>query len=55
MHFAREVGNGEKTRFWEDMWIGDTPLAHQFPILYNFTFSQNTTVAKVFNEGVGVH
>ena len=25
------VGNGNTTRFWEDMWLGETPLALQYP------------------------
>jgi hypothetical protein len=29
-----EVGNGEQTRFWEDKWLGDKPLAQQYPSLF---------------------
>ena len=29
------VGNGEKTRFWEDTWLGDEPFSSQYPSLYN--------------------
>ena len=29
------VGNGMSTRFWEDTWLGETPLALQYPTLYN--------------------
>lgn len=29
------VGNGMSTRFWEDTWLGDRPLAQQYPSLYN--------------------
>jgi hypothetical protein len=29
------VGKGEYTRFWEDTWLGNTPLAQQYPCLYN--------------------
>lgn len=28
------VGNGNTTRFWEDTWLGETPLALQYPSLY---------------------
>uniref|UniRef100_A0A8I6XZR0 Uncharacterized protein n=1 Tax=Hordeum vulgare subsp. vulgare TaxID=112509 RepID=A0A8I6XZR0_HORVV len=28
------IGNGEFTRFWEDTWLGDEPLALQYPQLY---------------------
>jgi hypothetical protein len=36
--FARgsfELGNGMNTRFWEDVWLGEKPLAEQYPSLYN--------------------
>lgn len=29
------VGNGTTTRFWEDTWLGEMPLALQYPSLYN--------------------
>jgi hypothetical protein len=29
------VGNSEDTRFWEDVWLGNTSLAEQYPYLYN--------------------
>nr|CCI55354.1 PH01B019A14.23 [Phyllostachys edulis] len=32
---AQKVKNGMQTRFWEDIWLGDTPLKNQYPILYN--------------------
>jgi hypothetical protein len=27
--------NGMDTKFWEDSWLGDKPLAQQYPSLYN--------------------
>jgi hypothetical protein len=30
-----KIGNGANTRFWEDCWLGDAPLSHQFPSMYN--------------------
>ena len=44
------VGDGCKTRFWEDTWLGRKPLCQLFPRLYNLTFCQHVTVAKVFNQ-----
>ena len=46
----RVVGDGCKTRFWEDTWLGRKPLCQLFPRLYNLTFCQHVTVAKVFNQ-----
>lgn len=45
----RKVGNGKKTLFWEDSWIGGRPLAEQFPIL---TLSKNVLIAKVIEKGL---
>jgi hypothetical protein len=28
-----KVGNGMNTRFWEDSWLGDKPLAEKYPNL----------------------
>jgi hypothetical protein len=40
------IGNGQKTRFWEDIWLGDTPLKDQYPMLYNIVNHANVTVAQ---------
>ena len=42
-----DVGDGTKTRFWEDTWLGTTSLAHQYPSLYNIVNHKNVTVAHV--------
>ena len=36
-----------KTRFWEDTWLGDSPLASQYPTLYNITRHKNVLVGDV--------
>ena len=46
----RIVGDGHKTRFWEDAWIHNKPLCQLFPRLYKLTFRQNITVAKAFEQ-----
>ena len=43
------VGNGQGTRFWEDAWIGDTPLSRQYPTLYNIVRRRNVLVADVLS------
>ena len=30
-----KIGDGLTTSFWEDIWIGDSPLSHQYSSLYN--------------------
>jgi hypothetical protein len=53
--FCRKViGNGERTLFWEDTWLGQKPIRELFPRLYLLTFYVNITVSKVFSEGWGV-
>jgi hypothetical protein len=44
------VGNGSDTRFWEDIWLGDTSLAQQYPALYNIVQRKNVLVATVLAQ-----
>jgi hypothetical protein len=39
------VNNGMSTRFWEDTWLGNKPLADQYPSLYSIVRNKNVTVA----------
>jgi hypothetical protein len=41
------VGNGQSTRFWEDTWLGDRPLAEQFSSIYNIVRRRNVLVSDV--------
>ena len=41
------VGNGQTTRFWEDIWLGTRPLAEQYPSLYNIAQRKQVSVANV--------
>ena len=40
-----QVKNGIQTRFWEDIWLGESPLKSQYPTLYNVVRRKNGTVA----------
>ena len=44
------VGNGTTTRFWEDTWLGETPLAFQYPSLYNIVQRREAYVATVLQS-----
>ena len=44
------VGNGTSTRFWEDTWLGETPLAIQYPSLYNIAQRRAAYVATVLKS-----
>jgi hypothetical protein len=44
------IGNGQQVRFWEDTWLGDSPLASQYPLLYNIVRRKNVLVADVLSN-----
>ena len=44
-----KIGNGQGTRFWEDKWLGESPLNLQYPSLYNIVQHKNVLVYDVFN------
>jgi hypothetical protein len=39
-----------KTRFWKDTWLGDTPLATQYPSLYNSVRTKHVLVVDVLSN-----
>src|SRR4051812_15242028 len=42
------VGNGMSTRFWKDTWLEETPLAIQYPIIYNIVQRKEDYVGTIF-------
>ena len=44
------VGNGNNTRFLEDSWLGDTPLALQYPSLYRIVQRRDALVAMIMQS-----
>jgi hypothetical protein len=44
------IHDGRQTRFWEDSWLGITPLNQQYPNLYNIVRRRNATVADIFSS-----
>ena len=49
-HTRLVVGNGEKIRFWEDLWLGDQPLCAQYSDLYRVISSRNLTISVVLGS-----
>ena len=47
-----KVGDGARTRFWEDIWLKDKTLANIFPDLYLISQNQQITVLKVSQIGI---
>jgi len=42
-----EVGNGERTKFWEDPWMQAGIIKSLFPKLYSISSQQNTIIARM--------
>jgi hypothetical protein len=40
-----KIRDGSTLRFWADIWLGDAPLAVQYPSLYNIVQRKNVLVA----------
>ena len=45
------IGNGTSTRFWEDTWLGETPLAIQYPSLYRIVQRRGVFVKEICPRG----
>nr|GEU91165.1 RNA-directed DNA polymerase, eukaryota [Tanacetum cinerariifolium] len=43
-HCKRHVGSGMQTRFWEDLWLGETPFRELFPRLYALENNKDCSV-----------
>jgi len=41
------IKDGSQVRFWEDIWLGNSPLREQYPELYNIVIKNQDTVAEV--------
>ena len=48
-----KIGNGKKTRLWEDIWFGTSPLSVQFLPLYTICHQQGVTVADAW-DGINI-
>jgi hypothetical protein len=45
------VGDGRRTRFWSDWWLGREPLKDSFPYLFSVCEDTNQSVASVCAPG----
>jgi hypothetical protein len=45
-----KIGDGNQTRFWEDIWLGNNSIADEYPSLYAIASHKNITVASVFGS-----
>ncbi|GJY05619.1 RNA-directed DNA polymerase, eukaryota [Tanacetum coccineum] len=46
----KKVGNGESTSFWNDLWLGDSPLNKRFPRLFFLEVDKNISVATKLRD-----
>ncbi|XP_071719522.1 uncharacterized protein [Rutidosis leptorrhynchoides] len=51
--FARVIGNGRNTKFWEDIWIADKPLKEIFKRLVRLESNPNVTVSNRLHQANG--
>jgi len=46
------INDGSQVRFWEDTWLGNSPLRDQYPQLYNIVRKKQDTVADVLSTQI---
>ncbi|GJV40469.1 RNA-directed DNA polymerase, eukaryota, reverse transcriptase zinc-binding domain protein [Tanacetum coccineum] len=49
-HIKKNVANGETTFFWEETWLGDSPLKHAYPRLYSLELNKHISMASKFSD-----
>ncbi|GKU92387.1 hypothetical protein SLEP1_g6121 [Rubroshorea leprosula] len=51
--FTLELGEGNSVRFWEDVWLGDTPLSNKFPRLFLNSLDKTKCISQLghWNNG----
>lgn len=48
-HIRYRPYSGEDILFWKDKWLGEVPLAFQFPVLFSFTANKEAYVKECFH------
>ena len=46
-HLKISVGNGTKTRFWNDQWVGNYTLKDKFPALFSLSSQQTALISSI--------
>jgi hypothetical protein len=49
----RKVGDGTKTLFWSDPWLGGTPLSARFGRLFDLASTKSRSMAEMFSWVAG--
>jgi len=45
------LGRGDKVKFWEDVWVGNSNLKKMFPRLFSLSLNQGNKVEEVGRVG----
>nr|GEV12590.1 RNA-directed DNA polymerase, eukaryota [Tanacetum cinerariifolium] len=53
-HCKIRMGNGMRTQFWNDTWVGDTQLRYMFPRIYALEVNKVCTVADKLQGSVAL-
>jgi hypothetical protein len=46
------MGNGQRIRFWEDLWVGSYSLAIQYWGLYSSVNEHDKSISEIWDEEV---
>ncbi|GJR14799.1 RNA-directed DNA polymerase, eukaryota [Tanacetum coccineum] len=46
----KKIGNGEATSFWNNVWLGDSPLKQAYPRLYLIELDKHASVASKLRD-----
>jgi hypothetical protein len=52
---VRRIGDGERTLFWKDRWVGETPLKVHFSRLFDLCLDKDMLVADMYRLGWGFY
>ncbi|RCV45793.1 hypothetical protein SETIT_9G481500v2 [Setaria italica] len=47
-----QLGDGQSTDFWEDIWEGGVPMSNAFPALHSHVVKIGTTVEETVEQGI---
>ncbi|XP_028069533.1 uncharacterized protein LOC114272061 [Camellia sinensis] len=53
-NIVMDIGDGRRTKFWIDIWVGNTCLKDEFPRLFSMSLDKTETVAGVRSRGIGI-
>lgn len=48
-----QVGNGQRTDFWEDSWCGNMPFKHEFLMAFSLAAGPLAKVAEYITQSQG--